>query len=218
VNARTRAADNPLAAIRQPLSMQEYAQSPMIREPLRLADLDLAVDGADALVLTSAERVRDLVERPVLLHAAAVGITSPVDEAQADGLHRNAQHVASTALRRRSELWLHGIDLLYAYDGCSFLTLTWLENLGLCGFGGAGQLLEESQDPSGAITFGGRIPLNVHGGGLAEGATQGSGQIRDAVQQLRRDAGAHQVPDARTALSAMGGLFYNSQAVVLRAE
>jgi len=216
VNGRTRAAANPLAAAREPLSMRDYAQSRMVREPLCLADLDLAVDGADAFILTSTERARDLAERPVLLHAAAVGITSPVDEAQADGLHRNGQHVATATLRARSELWLDDIDLLYAYDGCSFLTLAWLENLGLCGFGEAGQLLTESQESSGAITLAGRVPLNTHGGGLGEGATQGSGQIREAVQQLRGHAGRRQVPDARTALSAMGGLFYNPQAVVLR--
>jgi acetyl-CoA acetyltransferase len=217
-NARAHAARNPLAARREPLSMQQYLAARMIREPLCLADLDIAVDGADALVLMSAEKARDVVERPVLIHAAAVGITAPVDEAQAAGLHRHGQHVTVEMLRRRSELWLDDIDLVYAYDGCSFLTLAWLENLGYCGFGEAGELLTAASDPSGTVLLSGRIPLNTHGGGLAEGATQGSGHIREAVHQLRGTAGERQHNGARSALVALGGFFYNAQGLVLRSR
>jgi acetyl-CoA acetyltransferase len=62
----------------------------------------------------------------------------------------------------------------------------------------------------------GRIPVNPHGGSLSEGATRGSGHIREAVMQLRGDAEARQVPGARNALIGCGGFFFNSQGAVLR--
>jgi hypothetical protein len=58
--------------------------------------------------------------------------------------------------------------------------------------------------------------MNPHGGALAEGATRGSGYVREAVQQLRQDAGERQVPGASTALLAVGGFFFNSQGMILR--
>jgi len=51
---------------------------------------------------------------------------------------------------------------------------------------------------------------------LSEGATRGSGHIREAVVQLRGEAGARQTPGARTALVCTGGFFFNSQGLTLR--
>ena len=62
----------------------------------------------------------------------------------------------------------------------------------------------------------GRIPINPHGGSLSEGATRGSGHLREAVVQLRGDAGERQVSGARTALVTPGGFFFNSQGFILR--
>jgi hypothetical protein len=60
--------------------------------------------------------------------------------------------------------------------------------------------------------------MNPHGGALAEGATRGSGYVREAVQQLRGEAAARQVAGAKTALVTSGGFFFNSQGLVLRSE
>ena len=62
----------------------------------------------------------------------------------------------------------------------------------------------------------GRVPINPHGGSLSEGATRGTGHLREAVTQLRGDAGERQVKDARTALIGCGGFFFNSQGAILR--
>lgn len=63
----------------------------------------------------------------------------------------------------------------------------------------------------------GRVPLNPHGGSLSEGATRGSGHVREAVLQLRGDAGPErQVEGAKTALIGCGGFFFNAQGAILR--
>ena len=77
VNGRAGAVRNPHAAARTPMSMADYLGARMVREPLCLYDMDLAVDGADAFIVTSTERARDLPLPPVLINAAVLGQLRP---------------------------------------------------------------------------------------------------------------------------------------------
>jgi acetyl-CoA acetyltransferase len=74
VNDRTNARHNPAAALRDPITMDDYLAARMIREPMCLLDMDVPVDGADAFIITTAERARDMPHRPVLIHAATLGM------------------------------------------------------------------------------------------------------------------------------------------------
>ena len=217
INSRTNAAANPLAAATAPLSFGAYDAARMVREPLNIYDMDLPVDGADAFVLTTEERARSLPHHPVLIHAATSGIVGKNDEDQLDGLHRTGQHVVVDQLRRTSDIWIDDIDLFYPYDGFTIITLAWFENCGFCAPGGAETFLREHwNDDAQRIEIDGRIPVNTHGGSLSEGATRGTGHIREAVHQLRGTAGERQVEGAATALVTPGGFFFNPQGAVLR--
>ncbi len=218
VNERTNAARNPLAVMHAPLTMEDYLAARMVREPLCMLDMDVPVDGADAFVLTSAERAARLPRRPVLVHAATAGLVGPNDEDQLPDLRRHGQHVVVEALRQKSDIWIDDVDVYLPYDGFTIITLGWIENTGWCPPGQAGRFLEEHWDKEGnRVLINGRIPMNPHGGSLSEGATRGSGHIREAVVQLRGEAGERQVPAARTALVTPGGFFFNSQGIILRA-
>jgi acetyl-CoA acetyltransferase len=211
---------NPLAVMQSPLTREDYLNARMIREPLGLFDMDVPADGADALVLTTTERARDLCPDPVLIHATSTGVTGPGGfwggEAQARDLHHHGQQIVVRDLQAKSDLWLDDIDVYFPYDGFSFITLSWIENTGWCGFGEAGEFLAANLDEQGRIRIHGRIPVNPHGGALSEGATQGAGHIREAVTQLRGRAGPRQAPAAQTALLTPGGFFFNSQGLILR--
>jgi acetyl-CoA acetyltransferase len=76
INERSNAVSNPLAAMRTPLTMEDYLSARMVRDPLCLLDMDVPVDGADAFVLATAERAKDLPHKPVLIHAATNGLTA----------------------------------------------------------------------------------------------------------------------------------------------
>jgi acetyl-CoA acetyltransferase len=217
INQRTNAGDNPLAAARQPITMDDYLAARMIREPLCMLDMDLPVDGADAFIITTAERARDLPHPPVLVHATSCGLVAANVEDQLPDLRHHGQHVVVDNLRAKSDFWTDGVDLFYPYDGFTIITLAWLENAGWCGPGEAGPFIEQHWDRrANRILIDGRVPVNTHGGGLSEGATRGSGYVREAVAQLRGQAGTRQVPGARSALITTGGFFFNSQGMMLR--
>ncbi len=216
VNMRTNALANPLAAMQAPLTIEDYAAARMVREPLSMLDMDVPVDGADAFVVTTAERARNLRHTPVLVHAATVGLGTS-NEDQLPSLGRHGQHVVVEALRAKSDLWIDAVDVFFPYDGFTIITLGWIENTGWCKPGEAGRFIAEHWDEATQrIVIDGRIPLNPHGGSLSEGATRGTGHLREAVTQLRGDAGDRQVPGARTALVTPGGFFFNSQGAILR--
>jgi acetyl-CoA acetyltransferase len=219
INDRSNAARNPAAAKREPITMDDYLSARMIRWPLCLLDMDLPVDGADAFVITTAERARDLPFPPVLIHSAALGMTDKNEEDQTPGLHRHGQHVVIDALRAKSDFWFDAVDVYFPYDGFTIITLGWIENAGLCGPGEAGAFIESNWDAEGArILIDGRVPVNPHGGSLSEGGTQGSGHVREAVHQLQGRAAERQVAGAQRALVTAGGFFFNAQGLMLRGD
>jgi acetyl-CoA acetyltransferase len=219
LNGRRNAADNDEAVMREPLTLEDYLGARMIREPLCLFDMDVMIDGADAFVLTTAERARDRPGPPVLVHALSMGLTQHPEEHLVPDLHHTGQSVAARSLRERSDLWIDDIDVFMPYDGFSVITLRCFETYGFCGDGEAGDYLaEHCRDGDNRLLIKGRIPVNPHGGSLSEGGSQGAGHVREAVKQLRGAAGIRQVPDARTVMLTPGGFFFNAQGLILRTD
>jgi acetyl-CoA acetyltransferase len=216
VNDRTNAAKNPAAALRAPLTMEDYLAARMVRWPLCLYDMDVAVDGADAFVITTAERARDLPHPAVLVDAVALGMAGKNDEDQSTDLDHHGQQVTIAALKAKSDFWIDDCDVYFPYDGFSIITLNWIENAGWCGRGEAGDFLAQHWDKENQrVLINGKVPINPHGGSLSEGGTQGSGHIREAVHQLQGLAGDRQVAGAQRAIVTAGGFFFNAQGVTL---
>jgi acetyl-CoA acetyltransferase len=219
INSRTNAGANDHAVMREPMTMEDYLGAKMVREPLGMLDMDLPIDGGDALVVTTVERARDLPKPPVIIHAASLGQTGHPQEDQTVSLREHAQTVAAQGLWERSHLTSADVDLVYPYDGFTILSLLWLEALGFCGVGEAGPFVEKAwSENEQRIRIDGRVLVNTHGGSLSEGGTQGAGHLREAVQQLRGEAGSRQSPGAGVALVAPGGMFFNASAFLLRSD
>ncbi len=219
ISDRSYARDNPLAAMREPITMDDYLNARMIRWPLCLLDMDVPVDGSDAFIVTTTERARDLPFSPVLVNAAVLGMVDANVEDQNVSLEHHGHHVVAKALEAKSDFWIDDIDVYFPYDGFTIITLNWLENVGFCGRGEAGAFLESNWDAEqNRILINGKVPVNPHGGALSEGGTQGSGHLREAIHQLQGRAGVRQVPDARRTLLTAGGFFYNAQGLALHRE
>jgi acetyl-CoA acetyltransferase len=219
VNAWSRARTNPQAISSGSLSMADYLQAPFTRSPLSRFDMEYPVDGAEAFVLTTPERARDCRNRAVLLHAYSYGQGARPEDDQLEDLNSDGPSIAAASLWDRSDLGRADVDVMCLYDGFSIITVRWLEALGICGEGEAESFLRANWDDStDSVMVGGSVALNPNGGSLAEGGSQGAGHIREAVRQIRGDspcATARPGP-ADTALVAVGGMFFNATAMILR--
>ena len=157
--------------------MDDYLSARMIRWPLCLLDMDVPVDGADAFVITTAERARDLP-----LHPGARPCRRPrAWSRRTSRTNRRAFVITASTwswppCRAKGDFWIDDVDVYFPYDGFTPITLNWIENAGWCGPGEAASFIEQHWDQDeGRILIDGRIPVNSHGGALSEGATQGSG-------------------------------------------
>ena len=209
---RAHALMNDNAQMTRPMDMDSYRASRMIATPLRLFDCSLVSDGAGAVVLMRADRARKLGARQVAVrgiaqrttHNSAAALPDIGDLGMADAGRR-----AFDAAGMGSE----DIDLLALHDAFTISVLITLEALGFAAPGGAGALAR-----SGALSLGGRVPLNTHGGLLSQAHIGGMLHIVEAVRQLSGGAGKRQVEGARTALvSGNGGVFSVCGAMILEA-
>lgn len=191
---------NPMAILREPMSLDDYLGSRFISEPLRLFDCDLPVDGAGAVILTTAERARDLRRVPAHLESWALGSGPRPDRFQWHDLTTSGSRDAAAELWRRSDLGPDDVDTAQLYDGFTILTLQWIEALGFCAPGEGGPFVAE-----GHTRLGGRLPTNTNGGMLNLGRVHGISHVIEAVLQLRGECGPRQTPGARVAVAANGG-------------
>lgn len=220
MNNRAHASRNPEAVMRNPITLEDYRASRMIWEPMRMFDMDVPVDCAEAHIITTTERARDLAHKPVYVHAVSLGGTRVGEYYENSlGWTKNAHWVAASGLLDRSELRLPDVDLFFPYDGYTIDAVGVLEAVGYCGPGEAGEFLRESWDPIGQrLLLNGRVEVTTHGGGLGMGRAGGANFYSEAVRQLRREAGGRQVENARSALINIGSFFHDPSAVMLRAD
>jgi acetyl-CoA acetyltransferase len=106
------------------------------------------------------------------------------------------------------------IDVALLYDDTTYGVLVQLEDFGFCAKGEGGAFVE-----TGHLGPDGALPVNTHGGNLSQAHLDGMLHVVEGVRQLRGEAGARQVPGAKTALvSGLGGGFATSTAAILRRD
>jgi len=215
VAQRAWAVENERARLRDPITLDDYLASRWVVEPFRLFDCCLETDGAVAVVLTSAERARDLRQPPVLIRGAAWGGGATLYSNQRPDATRTAAADLAPRLYEQAGVAAGDIDVAELYDCFTYSVLVQLEDYGFCAKGEGGAFAE-----SGATSRGGALPVNTHGGFLCEGYVHGLNHVTEAVSQLRGHAGARQVEGAEVALSTAqpGYVAGCTSALVLRKD
>jgi len=197
---RKHALKSPYAVMKTPLTLAEHQAARMVVDPLRLYDCSLITDGAAVVLVTSAERARDLKQPPVYL-AGMQGLRSGRDEFifAPRGLGLNQQPAMRSqpderdlAVYRMAGIEHADVAGLYTYDAFSPLVLFVLERFGFCGPGEAAKWVQ-----NGRIELDGKLPMNTSGGLLSEAHVGGWNSILEIVRQLRGAAGERQIPRAR---------------------
>ena len=211
VAARDWARLNPDAFMQEPLTLQQVLASRMVSNPLSKADCCLVTDGGAALVLTRADRARDLPQRPAYLLGTGVAVTHRQISAMPDLTTTGAVQSGQRAYAMAG-VGPKDIQHVMLYDAFTINTLLFLEDLGFCAKGEAGAMVQ-----AGAISPGGTLPVNTNGGGLScnHPGMYGLFTVIEAVQQLRGDCGARQVPGVQLALAHANGGVLSSQATAI---
>jgi acetyl-CoA acetyltransferase len=212
VNNRHNATLNPHSVFKdRPLTRDDYLNDRIFAEPFSYLDADMGVDGAGAVLLTTADRALDLRQQPAyIVGHASVGVdtwNSPLRPLES--IRECAGYVADS-LWEATGLTPADIDQPNLYDGYSFLTYLWLEALGFCGVGEAFEFIQD-----GRIALDGELPLNTSGGSLGMGRLHGPPQVIESVLQLQGRAGARQVPNPRITLAQTGSTFAAAGAMIL---
>ncbi len=213
VACRKHAQLNPAAIMcGKPIGMDDYLASPMISDPYRLLDCSLEADGACAFVVTSAERARDLKQRPVYLTGFGQGQPFPADDivTRDDPFNLGLTAAAPRAFAMAG-ITASDVDFAEVYDPFTFQVIQQLEEAGFCKRGEGGPFVE-----GGRIELGGELPVNTHGGLLSEAHVLGMNHVVEAVQQLRGAAGARQVQGAEVGVVTGFGDFGDGSIAVLR--
>lgn len=202
VALRKHAMLNPMAALRTPLSIDDYLASRFITEPLRLLDYCQVSDGGACVIVTSAERARDLRKRPVLI-AGVQGLSLGREEfvfsepglgvqQQSNFIHKPREH--DQLAMRMAGIACADVDAFYTYDAFTPLVPFALERYG---FVPTGEGLAWLQ--GGRIEPGGELPVNTHGGLHSEGHSSAWGAFVEMTRQLRGECGERQVADMEVA-------------------
>jgi acetyl-CoA acetyltransferase len=215
VAAREWAKLNPKAFRRDHLSVEDVLASRMISSPLSLLDCCLVTDGGGALIVTSAERAKDLRKAPVYLLGAG--------EAH---WHRNISQMPDLTVTAATEsgqraygmagVGPEDVDVAMLYDAFTINPILFLEDLGFCEKGEGGTFVE-----GGSIAPGGELAVNTNGGGLSYNhpGMYGLLLVIEAVRQLRGECGERQVEGAEVALAhGNGGVLSSQVTAVLGTE
>jgi acetyl-CoA acetyltransferase len=202
INARRNAANNPDARFRTEITVEDHHASRLVADPLRLLDCCMESDGAAALIVTTPERAADLRQPPVSISAVsmtgeykwATASFNTVDEDFVSTGHRRA----ARDLYERSGLGPVDVDVALFYDAFTPSVIMSLEDWGFCGIGEGGPFVAE-----GSIRREGSLPVNPHGGNLAEVYLQGITHLVEGVRQLRGTS-CNQIDGAEVALYGSG--------------
>jgi acetyl-CoA C-acetyltransferase len=190
---------NPVAQLPLKLSVEDVMASPYLSDPIKLLDCSPISDGASALIIASRERAESISSKPVWVKG--IGYCS-------DAYHlgdRDLTDVSALMQAAKKAYVIAGIndpseevDLVELYDAFTYMELMWLEGLGFCERGKAGELTG-----SGATSLGGRMPVNASGGCLAGNPilVAGLNRIIECVLQIRGDAGEHQIDGVKNAVA-----------------
>ncbi|KPM52123.1 sterol carrier protein [Frankia sp. CcI49] len=211
VAQRAWAAGNPLAAMREPLTVADHQASRPIAEPLHLLDCCLVSNGGIAVVVTSAERARALRHPPVHVHGYAQAHEPRRMHAGSPwGLVTPAARSGPAAMRMAG-IGIGDVDICELYDCYTYTVLVTLEDYGFCEKGDGGAFVGD-----GRLAPDGKLACNTGGGQLSSYYMWGMTPLSEAVVQARGAGGARQAPRNDIVLvSGNGGILEHHSTLVL---
>lgn len=199
INAHANAVGNPNAMFRRPITLEDFKHADMICDPINLLDSSPMADGAAAVVLCPREHAHAFKGKPVHIVGSALATDCLSIHDRRDPLWLQAAEDSARRAYAQAGVTPQDIDLFELHDAFTIMSALSLE---ACGFAERGQGWRLAVE--GEIRPDGRIPICTMGGLKARGHPVGATgvyQVVEAVLQLRGEAGACQIPNARLAMT-----------------
>ena len=197
---------NPKAMYQIETPLEAVMNAEMISYPNTKLMCSVNVDGSAAAVIATEKKARELglMNRAVKVRASVL-TSDPWQERDLVMPDVNTcTRRAAAAAYEMAGVSADDIDLVELHDCFATAEILHYENLGLCGDGEAGRLIDE-----GEVALGGRVPVNVSGGLLSKGhplGATGIANIYEVSTHLRGEAAKRQVENARLGLTHVIGL------------
>jgi acetyl-CoA acetyltransferase len=199
--------ENACEKLRKPITVDDYLNSRMIADPIRLLDSVMVCDGGSGLLVTS----RRIAEKRGLTRCVTpIGYGERTNyrasEAVVD-MTETGHRVAGQRAFASAGLTPREIASFHPYDDFIIAIMMQLEMLGFCKHGQGCNFIREHD-----FTFRGDLPLNTGGGQISAGQAGlagGGTNLVEAVRQLFGEGGARQVKNTKNALvTGIGGIPY----------
>lgn len=203
---------NPHAHLGMNITIDDVMTSEALSDPIKVLDTSPISDGAAALILANKTHALRYSKKPVWVKG--VGYCTDAyflgdrDLAEVPALEKAAKKAYSMAGICNP---LKEIDFAEVYDAFSYQELLWLEGLGICSRGKAGELVR-----NGVTNIDGNFPVNPSGGVLCAHPVLTAGLVRliEVVLQIRGEAGQYQLDKARVGIAhGVNGLCGQSHCV-----
>ena len=215
VDTRYNASLNPLAYYQDPITVDDVMNERMVADPFTKLHCCIRSDGGGAVVVTSEDRAKDLPKKPI--YVLGTGEASNITTmSEWEDFTVSPAAVSGRLAFDRAGLTPADVDVCEFYDAFTSMVLLTFEALGFCGKGEAGPYLE-----GGTMRVGGKMPTNTDGGGLSSchPGMRGMFLMVEAVKQLRGEADARQVENAKIAcVNGTGGWFSSASTILLGVE
>ena len=199
------AAMHPMAMMKEPITVDDVMNSRPICWPYSLFMCCLVTDAGGAIVLTGAERAKELRKPPVYILGTGEATEHNMVSMMADMTTSQAAKVSGKAAFEMAGVSHSDIDVAEIYDAFAFTPMLALEDLGFVKPGESGPFMAEQRTGPG-----GDFPMNTNGGGLSytHSGMYGMFTLIELTRQLRREAGERQVQGAKVGIAhGPGGMF-----------
>jgi acetyl-CoA acetyltransferase len=207
VVSRSHALLNPNAYFKEPISIKDYLDSPILSDPIRLLDNVMLVNGGQAFIVTSVESAKKITDNPVNVLGVGECYNYYQGTRSRPDVTTTGISAASKEALQQSDLAPKDIDCFQPYDDFPIAVIMQLEDAGFCKKGAGGKFVEKTD-----LTISGDLPLSTGGGQLSAGQPGLSGghvPFIECVRQIRGEGGRRQVKGARIGMAAgIGGLSY----------
>ncbi|MFC1970575.1 thiolase family protein [Chloroflexota bacterium] len=213
--------DNPYSMYQKEFTIEEIIGSNIVCYPIHLLEICAPNEGAAAVVLCAKDVAHKYSSNKPITVASSIHTIAlyaadfrvPMRSKSAKIINPSPTEMAAKKAYDEAGVGPEDIDIYEVQDTDAFCELEIYEQLGLCGKGESGRLIDE-----GVTDKDGKYPVNVSGGLISKGEPIGAshlGQVVELVWQLREQAGPRQIPGVKTALAHVIGAGSNCAVTIL---